>query len=68
MGKEGYLTCVTPLRSILKRLTLQLPVEMALTNPLVMMSSRMSLSTSYVSLRACRWAGGCQTRSDEEMR
>ena len=35
----------------MKRLTDQLPVEMALTKPLVMMSSRIERVTSYVSRR-----------------
>ena len=47
----GARACVTPERSILKRLTDQLPVEMALTKPLVMMSSRIERVTSYVSRR-----------------
>mmetsp|Transcript_9841 Transcript_9841/g.30835 ORF Transcript_9841/g.30835 Transcript_9841/m.30835 type:complete len:339 (-) Transcript_9841:1235-2251(-) len=46
-------TCVTPLRSMRKRLTVQLPLEMACSRPLVMVSWRMHLSTSKGAARFC---------------
>mmetsp|Transcript_4312 Transcript_4312/g.17335 ORF Transcript_4312/g.17335 Transcript_4312/m.17335 type:complete len:243 (-) Transcript_4312:1285-2013(-) len=46
-------TCVTPLRSMRKRLMVQLPLEMACSSPLVMVSGRMHLSTSKGAARFC---------------
>lgn len=65
-------TWVTPCRSILKRLMIQLPVEMAMTRPLVMMSGRICFVTSNCCARCrgmvllaifCNWRGTeCNTR------
>ena len=47
----NHSTCVTPDRSILNRLTDQLPVEIALTKPFVRISSRIIFVISNDSRR-----------------
>mmetsp|Transcript_30988 Transcript_30988/g.79051 ORF Transcript_30988/g.79051 Transcript_30988/m.79051 type:complete len:207 (-) Transcript_30988:1260-1880(-) len=58
-------TCVTPLRSMRKRLMIQLPEDSALSSPYVMVSVRMHLATSNcVALLALdSTASACRLRS-----
>ena len=58
-SQRQHVTCVTPERSILKRLTDQFPEAIAVMKPLVMMSSRIDLETSKASRRPLTLPSSC---------